>query len=45
LAVLDEHIYIDDGILAASSLARLRAKARLLQAITFPTSVSLPSWF
>jgi site-specific DNA recombinase len=32
--ILEEHIYIDDGISGASSLARLRAKARMLDAIT-----------
>jgi hypothetical protein len=31
--VLEEHIYEDDGVSRASSLARLRAKARLLSAI------------
>src|SRR5207249_7808066 len=32
--VLEEHIYIDDGISGASSLARLKDKARMLSAIT-----------
>jgi site-specific DNA recombinase len=32
--VLDEHIYIDDGVSGASTLARLRAKARMLSVIT-----------
>ena len=31
--VLDQHIYIDDGISGASSLAHLRAKAQMLNAI------------
>lgn len=30
----EQHIYIDDGISGASSLARLRARARMLEAIT-----------
>jgi DNA invertase Pin-like site-specific DNA recombinase len=35
--VLDEHIYIDDGISGASALTQLRAKARMLAAITATT--------
>src|SRR5262245_38117084 len=31
--VLDDHIYIDDAVSGASSLQKLRAKARLLEAI------------
>ena len=32
--VLDQHIYVDDGVSGASTLARLRAKARMLNVIT-----------